>query len=136
VIPKQTQPLALPPSPLIEPVDTAACSSSGLLWEVSPTGGKGVDPPVSTLFGMELAVLGGKVNLRLTRILSRLCIFSKGRKTLLCTPLCSYSPAAVGKSGHLRSKYLDWVVQRAKESHRVVGVSCEGYEEHFMAFGQ
>jgi hypothetical protein len=55
---------------------------------------------------------------------------------LLCTPLCSYSPAAVGKSGHLRSKYLDWVVQREKESHRVVAVSCVGYEEHFMAFGQ
>jgi len=30
-------------------------------------------------------------------------------------------------------EHSNWVLQRAKEIHHVLGISCEGYEEQFMA---
>jgi len=52
---------------------------------------------------------------------------------VLCTSLSSYTPVVVGKFGCIRLMYSDWVLKRAKEIHRVVGVSCVGLEEPFMA---
>ena len=42
-------------------------------------------------------------------------------------------PYHEGKSGHLWLKYSDWVLQRVKEIHHVLGVSCVSFEEQFMA---
>jgi hypothetical protein len=39
----------------------------------------------------------------------------------------------LGKSGYSDSEYSDWVVQIAKEIHRVVGVSCVDFAKQFMA---
>lgn len=93
----------------------------GLSWEVSPTGDKGVDAPLPTLFGMELGNVGRKSQFVLDSNPCQVVDLFKREEASLCTPLSSYSPAAVGKSGHLKSKYLDWVVQRAKEIHVLWG---------------
>jgi hypothetical protein len=54
-------------------------------------------------------------------------------EAVLCTSLSSYTPVVVGKFGRIRLMYSDWVLKRAKEIHWVVGVSCVGLEEPFMA---
>lgn len=52
----------------------------------------------------------------------------------LCTPLSSYSHTMEGKLGRSRSVYSDWVLQRVKEIHLVVGVSCVGFEVQLWLF--
>jgi hypothetical protein len=47
----------------------------------------------------------------------------------LCTLLSSYPLAVLGNSGGSCFECSDWVVERAKEIHRVVGVSGVGFEE-------
>jgi hypothetical protein len=56
-----------------------------------------------------------------------------GEEASLCTPLSSYPPVVLGNSCYSSLEYSDWVLQRMKEIHRVVGVSCVGFEEQFMA---
>jgi hypothetical protein len=43
------------------------------------------------------------------------------------------TPIVFGKYICLGLEYSDWVLQRVMEIYRVVGLSCEGYEEQFMA---
>jgi hypothetical protein len=52
---------------------------------------------------------------------------------LFCTSLSSCPHAMVEKTGCLGLEYSDFVLHRVKEIHLVVGISCEGFEEQFMA---
>jgi hypothetical protein len=63
----------------------------------------------------------------------RVVVLFNREEASLCPTLISYSPAVVGKSSCLWSKYSYWVLKRAKEIHRVVGASCVAFEEQFMA---
>jgi hypothetical protein len=56
-------------------------------------------------------------------------VFFNREEALYCTPLSSYPPIVLEKSGCSRSEYSVWILQRVKEIHRVLGVSCVGYEE-------
>ncbi len=42
----------------------------------------------------------------------------------LFSPLGTYSPCSVGKSGR-----FDWVVRCAKAIYPIVGISCEGHKD-------
>jgi hypothetical protein len=95
---------------------------------------KGVDPPLPSLFGLELGGVGWRSQFVLDPDPCRVVdLFNREQASMCTPPLSSYSPAAVGKSGCLRLKHSDWVFQTAKEIHCVMGVLCVGYEEQFMA---
>jgi hypothetical protein len=57
---------------------------------------------------------------------------SNGFEASLYTPLNSY-PLVLGNSGGSSFECSDWVVQRVKEIHMIVGICCVGSEEQFLA---
>jgi hypothetical protein len=99
---------------------------ASLGWGVSLTGEKGEGSPLPALVEMEVGCVGEISQ----HVLDLACCpdmaFSIGRKLHNALPL---APIAMGKSGRSTSEYSNWVLQRVKEIHKVLGGSYVGFEK-------
>jgi hypothetical protein len=65
----------------------------------------------------------------MTQHCAGMCYFSIERKAWFALPLAHNPPSVLKNFGCSGLEYSDWVLQRVKEIHCAVGVSCVGYEE-------
>lgn len=74
------------------------------------TGFKGVDPPLPSLFGLELGSVGWRSQFVLDPDPCWVVDLFNREEASMGSPLSSCSPTAVGKPGCLRLKHSDWVL--------------------------
>jgi hypothetical protein len=85
------------------------------------TGEREEGSPLPALVGMEVGCVREISQHVLDLAPCRGVVFLNREEAPYYTPLSSYPPAVMGKSGHSRSRYSDWVLQGVKEIHRVWG---------------